>query len=92
MAVLEPDGDPLCPERSCDLILKCGVNSGVVYPRAVVKPARNPCLLGICGNPVGAVVEALARTAELRGHAWRVIDHDAGTPHLHAGLGLASAL
>jgi len=84
MAVLEPDGDPLRPERSCDL--------GGVYPRAVVKLARNHCLLSNCGNPVGAVVEAMAGAAEFRRHGWSFIGHDAGAPQLHAGLGPASAL
>jgi len=92
MAALEPDGDPLRPKRSCGLIPECGVNSGVVYPAAVVKPARNHSLLSICGHPVGAVAAAIADAAELRRHVWRVIDHDAVAPHLHAGLGSASAL
>jgi predicted acylesterase/phospholipase RssA len=58
------------PQRECDLIMKGGVTSGLVYPQAVLELARNSedrpgyrfCSIG--GASAGAVAAVLAAAAE----------------------------
>lgn len=52
--------------RECDLIMKGGVTSGVVYPHAVVEIARSYRLRSIGGTSAGAIAAVLAAAAEYR--------------------------
>lgn len=51
-------------DRYCDLVMKGGVASGVVYPWAVLELARHYRLRSIGGTSVGAVAAALAAACE----------------------------
>ncbi|MGJ3265557.1 MAG: hypothetical protein ACFE0R_20240 [Salinarimonas sp.] len=53
------------PERACDIIMKGGVTSGVVYPRAVTALARTYRFRSIGGTSVGAIAAAITAAAEL---------------------------
>jgi hypothetical protein len=49
----------------CDLIMKGGITSGVVYPPAVVEIAKDHRLRSIGGSSAGAIAAASAAAAEL---------------------------
>ena len=51
-------------DRFCDLVLTGGVASGVVYPWAIVRLARDYRFRNIGGTSVGAMAAALAAAAE----------------------------
>ncbi|MGP9819022.1 hypothetical protein ACTZWW_03315 [Salinarimonas sp. NSM] len=53
------------PGRACDVIMKGGVTSGVVYPRAVLSLARTYRFRSIGGTSVGAIAAAITAAAEL---------------------------
>ncbi|MEA2564039.1 MAG: hypothetical protein QOH06_5543 [Acidobacteriota bacterium] len=53
------------PTQECDVIMKGGITSGVVYPLAVVELARTYRLRNIGGTSAGAIAAALAAAAEL---------------------------
>ncbi len=48
----------------CDMILKGGVTSGVVYPRAILEVARKYRLRSIGGTSAGAIAAGFAAAAE----------------------------
>ncbi|MFK7892447.1 MAG: patatin-like phospholipase family protein [Granulosicoccus sp.] len=50
--------------RCCDLVMKGGVTSGVVYPGAIQQIAREFNLVGIGGTSAGAIAAAVAAAAE----------------------------
>jgi len=61
------------PQQECDLIMKGGATSGLVYPRAVLELARQPepgekkvsyCFRSIGGTSAGAVAAAYTAAAE----------------------------
>jgi hypothetical protein len=52
------------PERSCDIVLKGGITSGVVYPLALVALARKYRFSSIGGTSAGAIAAAAAAAAE----------------------------
>ncbi len=54
----------LMPE--CDLIMKGGITSGVVYPKAITTLARKYRLKSIGGSSAGAIGAAIASAAEYR--------------------------
>lgn len=54
------------PERCCDLVLKGGITSGVVYPAAIRRIADRFLLVGIGGTSAGAIAATLAAAAEYR--------------------------
>lgn len=56
---------PLDPPLECDLIMKGGVSSGVIYPRAVCELARTYRLRSVGGASVGSVAAAAAAAAEV---------------------------
>jgi len=60
MSVLSNDLPP------CDLVLKGGITSGVVYPRAISRLARNYQIRGVGGTSAGAIAAAFAAAAEYR--------------------------
>lgn len=52
--------------RFCDVVMKGGVTSGVVYPPAICHLASNYVLKNIGGTSVGAIAAALTAAAEYR--------------------------
>ncbi|MBA2246661.1 MAG: patatin-like phospholipase family protein [Chloroflexia bacterium] len=48
----------------CDLVMKGGITSGVVYPKAVVRVARGYRIRKVGGTSVGAIAAALTAAAE----------------------------
>ncbi|MER8942886.1 patatin-like phospholipase family protein [Mesorhizobium sp. M0915] len=50
----------------CDLVMKGGVTSGVVYPHAIVEVARKYRLRNIGGTSAGAIAAVIAAAAEYR--------------------------
>ncbi len=57
---------PRVPLEECDLIMKGGITSGVVYPQAVVRIARDYRLRSIGGSSAGAIAACFAAAAEYR--------------------------
>jgi predicted acylesterase/phospholipase RssA len=70
-ARLRPEGpregghDYSRPERTCDVVMKGGITSGVVYPYAVCELARVYRLRNVGGTSAGAIAAAAAGAAEL---------------------------
>lgn len=56
-----PPGD-----RFCDIVMKGGITSGVVYPPAICKLAHEYRLKNIGGTSAGAIAAAVAAAAEFR--------------------------
>jgi predicted acylesterase/phospholipase RssA len=52
------------PRLDCDIIMKGGVTSGVVYPHAVCEIAKTYRLRNVGGTSAGAIAAALAGAAE----------------------------
>src|SRR4051794_41884180 len=52
------------PERLCDIVMKGGITSGVVYPNAVLELAAAYRLKSIGGASAGAIAAAAAAAAE----------------------------
>src|SRR5215207_62602 len=59
-----PPSDFAHPSKECDIIMKGGITSGVVYPRAVTELARTYRLRNVGGTSAGAIAAALAAAAE----------------------------
>lgn len=53
-------------EKFCDVVMKGGLTSGVVYPRAVCELAQTYRFKNIGGTSAGAIAAALAAAAEYR--------------------------
>lgn len=53
-------------DRCCDLVMKGGITSGVVYPKVVEEAARRFHLVGVAGTSAGAIAASLAAAAEYR--------------------------
>jgi predicted acylesterase/phospholipase RssA len=56
---------PIDPPLQCDLVLKGGITSGVIYPRAVCELAKVYRLRSVGGSSAGAIAAAAAAAAEL---------------------------
>jgi len=54
------------PQKSCNLVMKGGLTSGVVYPSAIVEIARTHQLHKIGGASAGAIAAAAAAAAEFK--------------------------
>lgn len=54
----------LSATRKCDMVMKGGITSGVVYPRAVCELARSFRFVNIGGASAGAIAAAIAAAAE----------------------------
>jgi hypothetical protein len=52
------------PERCCDIVMKGGITSGVVYPLAVVELSREFRFKNVGGTSAGAIGAALTAAAE----------------------------
>ena len=64
------NGDPTTydyssPSRSCDIIMKGGITSGVVYPHAACELARTYRFVSVGGTSAGAIAAAAVGAAEL---------------------------
>jgi predicted acylesterase/phospholipase RssA len=53
------------PSRTCDMVMKGGITSGIVYPLAITELAREYRFVNIGGTSAGAIAAALAAAAEL---------------------------
>ncbi|HEX3130592.1 MAG TPA: hypothetical protein VH394_24855 [Thermoanaerobaculia bacterium] len=67
------------PTRECDIIMKGGITSGVVYPTAVTELAKTYRLRNVGGTSAGAIAAALAAAAE-HGRASGGFEKLAGLP------------
>src|SRR5215208_481382 len=56
--------DTPAPARSCDVVMKGGITSGIVYPLAVSELARSYRFRNIGGTSAGAIAAAAAAAAE----------------------------
>ncbi|APR78347.1 RpoH suppressor [Minicystis rosea] len=56
------------PELECDLVMKGGIASGVVYPAAILKLAEKYRFRGIGGASAGAIAASVAAAAEYGRH------------------------
>ncbi len=64
---MQASPDPVAPNEAtlqCDLVMKGGITSGVVYPRAMVRVARDYRIRSIGGTSVGAIAAVLTAAAE----------------------------
>ena len=52
------------PQKKCDLVMKGGVTSGVVYPRAITQLSREYQFSSIGGTSAGAIAAAVTAAAE----------------------------
>lgn len=62
-AGVQPDAKPL-PNKYCDIIMKGGITSGVVYPKAISELAKTYCFQSIGGASAGALAAAATAAAE----------------------------
>ncbi|MCD9026853.1 patatin-like phospholipase family protein [Luteimonas sp. BDR2-5] len=53
------------PEKYCDLVMKGGVTSGIVYPKAVLELAKTYHFKSIGGTSAGAIAAAVTAAAAL---------------------------
>jgi hypothetical protein len=51
-------------ERKCDIVMKGGITSGVVYPHAVCELARTYSFCNVGGTSAGAIAAAATAAAE----------------------------
>ena len=54
------------PERYCDIVMKGGVTSGIMYPFAISKLSTQYRFRSIGGTSAGAIAAAIAAAAEYR--------------------------
>ncbi|NAZ77187.1 hypothetical protein GTQ99_17410, partial [Kineococcus sp. T13] len=65
--LVDPNAEPHAgppPHATCDLTMKGGITSGVVYPRAVTVLSRHYRFVNLGGASAGAIAAALAAAAE----------------------------
>jgi hypothetical protein len=62
----EAEADYLGAEKKCDIVMKGGITSGVVYPKSVVKLAEVYRFRNIGGTSAGAIAAAATAAAEYR--------------------------
>jgi predicted acylesterase/phospholipase RssA len=62
------DGDFANPASVCDVIMKGGITSGVVYPRALTELAKQFRFAQVGGTSAGAIAAAAAAAAEYGRH------------------------
>src|SRR6202165_2171236 len=55
---------PANPALECDIVMKGGITSGVIYPRAVCELAKSYRLRSVGGSSAGAIAAAGAAAAE----------------------------
>ena len=64
-AEIESGPWPPKPDEVCDLVMKGGVSSGVVYPKLIGRLAEGYHFKSIGGTSVGAIAAAGCAAAEL---------------------------
>lgn len=65
-SVISPPTSPYAsPRLECDIVMKGGITSGVIYPQAVTELARTYRLRCVGGASAGAIAAAAAAAAEL---------------------------
>lgn len=65
-----PSSSPYAaPPLACDIVMKGGITSGVVYPRAVSELAKTYRLSSVGGASAGAIAAAAAAAAEVGRHS-----------------------
>ena len=72
-------------DKYCDLVMKGGITSGIVYPNAVLSLAREFRFKSIGGTSAGAIAAAVAAAAALgdrRRHAGHAVAEEVGFPGL----------
>jgi hypothetical protein len=77
------EDDPALPRLNCDLVMKGGITSGVVYPKAVVGLSQLYRIRSIGGTSVGAIAAVLTAAAEY----WRQTASPADRADQHARIG-----
>jgi Patatin-like phospholipase len=58
---------PAQPDLECDIVMKGGITSGVIYPLAVCELAKTYRLHSLGGASAGAIAAAAAAAAEVGG-------------------------
>ena len=53
------------PKLECDLVMRGGITSGIVYPRAIAKLAETYNFRSIGGTSAGAIAAAVSAAAQL---------------------------
>ena len=61
-----PSTAKLTKENECDLVMKGGITSGVIYPRAVCQLAATRRLRNVGGTSAGAIAAAGAAASTAR--------------------------
>jgi len=61
----DPSDPRPAPDKPCDLVMRGGVTSGLVYPKAVLQLKDKYWFRGIAGSSVGVVAAAATAAAEL---------------------------
>jgi predicted acylesterase/phospholipase RssA len=60
------DNPNISPSKKCDIVMKGGITSGIVYPRAVTRLAQEYSFQSIGGTSAGAIAAAITAAAEYR--------------------------
>ena len=60
--MIDDKGPPT--DRFCDLVMKGGIASGVVYPKAIAELSNHYCFQSIGGTSAGAIAAAVTAAAE----------------------------
>jgi predicted acylesterase/phospholipase RssA len=58
--------EPTLPTKYCDIVMKGGVTSGVVYPLAVAELSGMYAFKNVGGTSAGAIAAAATAAAEFR--------------------------
>jgi predicted acylesterase/phospholipase RssA len=58
--------EQILPRKNCDIVMKGGITSGIVYPRAVSELSKQYCFKNIGGASAGAIAAAATAAAEYR--------------------------
>ncbi|MHA6523504.1 hypothetical protein [Tessaracoccus sp. G1721] len=69
MTTAAPTSPFAAPSLRCDIVMKGGITSGVIYPRAVSELAKTYTLTNVGGASAGAIAAAAAAAAELGRHS-----------------------
>lgn len=64
------------PEKKCDLVMKGGVTSGVVYPKAIKELSKEYQFSSIGGTSAGAIAAAVTAAAEYARASGRIAAFD----------------
>ncbi len=61
-----PENRYAAASKKCDIVMKGGITSGIVYPRAVTRLAQEYRFQSIGGTSAGAIAAAITAAAEYR--------------------------